>query len=56
MLGKILIDLEHYITLKSKCERPEIQDVNVFNNITFKDLLKYCTTFKLLSKNELDQK
>ncbi len=34
MLGTILKDIEHSITFKIKCERPEIQDVNVFNSIT----------------------
>jgi hypothetical protein len=29
MLGTILKDIEHSITFKIKCERPEIQDVNV---------------------------
>jgi len=29
MLGTILKDNEHSITFKIKCERPEIQDVNV---------------------------
>jgi len=33
MLGTILKDPEHSITFKSTCERPEIQDVNVFNSI-----------------------
>ncbi len=33
MLGTILKDIEHSITFKIKCERPEIQDVNVFNSI-----------------------
>ncbi len=32
MLGTILKDIEHSITFKIKCERPEIQDVNVFNS------------------------
>jgi len=27
MLGTILKDIEHSITFKIKCERPEIQDV-----------------------------
>ena len=35
MLGTILKDHEHSITFQSTCERPEIQDVNVFNSITF---------------------
>ena len=33
MLETILKNPEHSITLKSTCERPEIQDVNVFNSI-----------------------
>jgi len=33
MLGIILKDIEHSIAFKIKCERPEIQDVNVFNSI-----------------------
>jgi len=33
MLGTILKDIEHSITFKIKCERPEIQDGNVFNRI-----------------------
>ena len=33
MLGMILKDTEHSITFKSTCERPEIQDVNVFNSM-----------------------
>jgi hypothetical protein len=33
MLGMISKDIEHSITFKIKCERPEIQDVNVFNSI-----------------------
>ena len=32
ILGTILKDPEHTITIKITCERPEIQDVNVFNN------------------------
>ena len=32
MLGTILKDPEHSKTFKSTCERPEIQDVNVFNS------------------------
>jgi len=32
MLGTILKDIEHSITFKIKCERQEIQDVNVFNS------------------------
>jgi len=32
ILGTILKDIEHSITFKIKCERPEIQDVNVFNS------------------------
>jgi hypothetical protein len=33
MLGTILKDPEHSITFKSTCERPKIQNVNVFNSI-----------------------
>jgi hypothetical protein len=33
LLGMILKDPEHSITFKRTCERPEIQDVNVFNSI-----------------------
>ncbi len=33
MLRTILKDIENSITLKIKIERPEIQDVNVFNSI-----------------------
>ena len=33
MLGTILKDPEHSITFKSTRERPEIQDVNVFNSM-----------------------
>jgi hypothetical protein len=33
MLGTILKDIEHSITFKIKCERAEIQDVNIFNSI-----------------------
>jgi hypothetical protein len=33
MLRTILKDPEHFITFKITCERPEIQVVNVFNNI-----------------------
>ncbi len=33
MLGTILKDIENSITLKITFERPEIQDVNVFNSI-----------------------
>ncbi len=40
MLGTILKDIEHAITFKIKCERPEIQDVNVFNSISKKLKIK----------------
>jgi len=33
MLGTILKDIGDSIAFKIKCERPEIQDVNVFNSI-----------------------
>jgi len=33
MLGTILKDIEHSITFKITCERPEIKNVNVFNSI-----------------------
>jgi len=33
MLGTILKDIERSLTFKIKCERPEIQDVNVFNSM-----------------------
>jgi len=32
MLGTILKGPEDSVTFKSTCERPEIQDVNVFNS------------------------
>ena len=38
MLGTILKDPVHSITSKTTCERPEIQDVNVFNSINIKNL------------------
>ncbi len=36
-LNRILKDIEHSITFKIKCERLEIQDVNVFNSIIEKN-------------------
>jgi hypothetical protein len=35
MLGRILKDPEHSKTFEIKCERPGIQDVNVFNSNLF---------------------
>jgi len=50
MLGTILKDIEHSITFKIKCERPEIQDVNVFNSITlFYKLYIIMSTYLLAS-------
>ena len=45
MLETILKNPEHSITFKHTCERPEIQDVNVFNSIW-----KFCLQH-LLKKN-----
>jgi len=40
MLGTILKGPEDSVTFKSTCERPEIQDVNVFNSISKFKLIK----------------
>jgi hypothetical protein len=40
MLGTILKGPEDSVAFKSTCERPEIQDVNVFNSISKFKLIK----------------
>jgi hypothetical protein len=46
MLGTILRDIEQSMTFKIKCERPEIQDVNVFYSISKKLKIKMKKTKK----------
>jgi len=35
MLGTILKDPEHSVTFRIACERPEIQDANIFNSTIY---------------------
>jgi hypothetical protein len=51
MLGTNLKDIEHSITFKIKYERPEIQDVNVFNSIFLMN--EFCGKLKFGEKLDL---
>jgi hypothetical protein len=50
--GAILKDPEHSLTFESTCERPEIQDVNVFYSTKIKVKTRVYQDRRYLSKNK----